>query len=284
MTTKNRTSAALDSDALDTKAMLFSPAGLRGLDAVAEQMSSSGNIAADVHSAVTTLLSRMVGRQLANEIAKSLTADEVEKLAAGMPSLGSASTLNAALLAAQEALSSVQEVLSAEAGKGLPVEDLKREGMWNVVVLKDRATRWSYSQINPDGGSFGTGSFPSAKAAAMAGLAGVPAGEPVFVIEGFWDRSQEDYIASHTYEAQGGAAKMAASTVKADAADDVTDHVRMVAAECSGRLNDLADKIASMAFKAAKDPAMKQRLTALKEQVLKADEAVIHIGEGLLRL
>jgi hypothetical protein len=84
---------------------------------------------------------------------------------------------------------------------GPSVDTAIRPGEYNLVVQHDRPTRWGYSLRNPQGGSFGTGSYPSAKRAIAAalsrGLNGAP--ERIWVIIAEWSDAQEEYVVAKKY-------------------------------------------------------------------------------------
>jgi hypothetical protein len=72
-------------------------------------------------------------------------------------------------------------------------------------------------------------------------------------------------------------AKPTPSSVK-----DVYKKVRNVAADASGRLQDLADELAMAGHAKDATAADKERLRALRGQVERADELVFNIGTGIL--
>lgn len=90
----------------------------------------------------------------------------------------------------------------AEEDEGASSKDEKR-GEFNLYIRKGRATRWDYSLHNPEGGSAGSSSYPSIKAAIAAAIGrGVrdPKGKDrVWVIIQVWDSDKEDYVTKKTY-------------------------------------------------------------------------------------
>lgn len=77
---------------------------------------------------------------------------------------------------------------------GLPV----KKGEWTIWVLKDRATRWRYTLHNPQGGSEGSGSYTSAKAAFSNGTSRVlwKGANRLYVVSAKWNADKEEYVVS----------------------------------------------------------------------------------------
>lgn len=80
---------------------------------------------------------------------------------------------------------------------GPSVDTVMRHGEFNLFILHDRPSRWSYRLENPHGGSFSTGGFPSAKRAMGAALSrGITdAPEKIWCIIGEWSYPQDGYVA-----------------------------------------------------------------------------------------
>jgi hypothetical protein len=88
---------------------------------------------------------------------------------------------------------------SAPAEEAEPPSDLPiNRGGWTVWVTKDRATRWGYSLHNPHGGSSGTGSYTSARAAfaAATGRVNWEGAERLLAVFAKWDPAQAKYVVS----------------------------------------------------------------------------------------
>lgn len=81
-----------------------------------------------------------------------------------------------------------------------PALPLNRAG-WTLWITKDRATRWGYTLHNPVGGSSGTGSFTSAKAAFASATRSVnwDGANRLFVVIATWNAGQEKYVPSKQF-------------------------------------------------------------------------------------
>jgi hypothetical protein len=73
-----------------------------------------------------------------------------------------------------------------------------KKGEWTLWVTKGRATRWGYTLHNPHGGSNGSSSHASAKAAFAAGTSRVKwdGAEKLYVVVAKWDADKEKYVVS----------------------------------------------------------------------------------------
>ena len=69
------------------------------------------------------------------------------------------------------------------------VNKVLKKGQWNVILYKSRATRWDFSVRNPHGGSSGSSSYTSAKAAFTAATYRMDfeGADKVWVINAVWD-------------------------------------------------------------------------------------------------
>lgn len=92
----------------------------------------------------------------------------------------------------------VGDQLGGQEGEdAVPVLPVKR-GDWTLWVTKDRATRWGYTLHNPHGGSQGTGSYPSARAAFAGATRSInwEGADRLFVVVAKWDAAQGKYVSS----------------------------------------------------------------------------------------
>lgn len=73
-----------------------------------------------------------------------------------------------------------------------------KKGQWTLWVTKGRATRWDYTLHNPQGGSNGSTSFTSAKAAFTSATSRVKwdGAEKLYVVAAKWDADKEKYVVS----------------------------------------------------------------------------------------
>jgi len=76
-----------------------------------------------------------------------------------------------------------------------------KDGEWNLHLRKYSASRWSFTLVNPTGGSFGTGSFPNQKQAVKSALSGasLEGTGKVWVTVGIWDSEIEQYRVTKSY-------------------------------------------------------------------------------------
>jgi hypothetical protein len=73
-----------------------------------------------------------------------------------------------------------------------------KKGEWTLWLTKGRATRWGYSLHNPQGGSSGSDSFTSVKAAFAAATSRVKwdGAKRLYVVAAKWDNDKEKYVVS----------------------------------------------------------------------------------------
>lgn len=71
-----------------------------------------------------------------------------------------------------------------------PPSRAEHPGEFNLHVMKTSPSRWGYSLVNPQGGSFSTSAFPTLKQAVAAGMRGVRGVDRVWTIQSEWDGDQ----------------------------------------------------------------------------------------------